>query len=114
MPHQADHPSADYAVACELRGRECYVSLSGRITIDSSPDLLDLLLSRLRTISCDRVTMEFQNVSYIDTSGLAILVELLKASHDLNKSLHLSGLQERPRYLLESTGVLSLFDSEPA
>lgn len=110
----ADQTSRNYAIACELHGNDYQVSLSGRITIDSSPDLRNHLIERLRAATGKRVTIAFQNVSYIDTSGLAVLVELLKAAHDLGKSLHLSGLQERPRYLLESTGVLSLFDSEAA
>ncbi len=114
MPGAEEQTSTNYAIACEFHGNDYQVSLSGRITIDSSPDVLDHLLERLRAATGNRITIAFQNVSYIDTAGLAVLLELLKAAHDLGKSLRLSGLQERPRYLLESTGVLSLFDSEAA
>ena|SRR5271154_4113386 len=101
---------ADLRVGCGNRGTECQVSLSGRITIDSSPDLRALLLQRLESPSCQSLTVDFCEVAYVDTSGLAILVEILKAARARGKKFQLSGLRERPRYLLEATRLLPLFD----
>jgi anti-sigma B factor antagonist len=102
---------ADIRAVCEQRGGECQVSLSGRITIDSSPDLLALLLRQLESLSCRILTVDLHEVAYVDTSGLAILVETLKAARTQGKAFRLSGLQERPRYLLEATRLLHLFES---
>jgi len=49
----------------------------------------------------------------VDTSGLAVLVETLKAARTVGKAFHLSGLRERPRYLLEATRLLHLFQEVP-
>jgi anti-sigma B factor antagonist len=100
---------ADIRAVCDQRGAECRVSLSGRITIDSSPDLRELLLGQLESSSCQVLTVDFHEVAYVDTSGLALLVEILKAARTQGKAFHLSGLQERPRYLLEATRLLHLF-----
>src|SRR5712692_3867411 len=100
----------DIRAVCEQRGSECQVSLSGRITIDSSPDLRAVLLSQLESSSCQILTADFREVDYIDTSGLALLVEVLKAARTQGKAFHLSGLRERPRYLLEATRLLHLFE----
>jgi anti-sigma B factor antagonist len=100
---------ADIRAACEHRGTECQVRLSGRITIDSAPELRLLLLRRLEEPSCQILTVDFRDVPYVDTSGLAMLVEVLKAARAQGKAFHLSGLQERPRYLLEATRLLHLF-----
>jgi anti-anti-sigma factor len=86
------------------------VTVSGRITIDSSPDLRILLLRRLGTADCDSLTVDLHDVPYMDMSGLAILLEILKAARRLNKTFHLSGLRDRPRYLLEAARLLPLFD----
>ena len=104
---------ANIRAVCEYRGDECHVSLSGRITIDSSPDLRVLLLQRLKTPGCQSLTVDFFEVAYVDTSGLALLVETLKAARTQGKTFHLSRLQERPRYLLEVTRLLPLFDVLP-
>jgi anti-sigma B factor antagonist len=94
----------------ERRGGDCLVSIVGRITIDSSPDLRILLLRLLATADCESLTVDFYEVAYVDTSGLAVLLEVLRAARRLNKTFHLSGLRERPRYVLEATRLLRLFD----
>jgi anti-sigma B factor antagonist len=94
---------------CEAHGVECQVWLSGRITIDSSPRLRALLLQRLESPDCQNLTVDFREVPYVDTSGLAVLVEILKAARTQGKTFQLSGLSERPRFLLEATRLLHLF-----
>jgi anti-sigma B factor antagonist len=100
----------DIRAVWEYRGAECAVSLSGRITIDSSPDLRELLLERVNSPECRSVTVDFYEVAYVDTSGLAMLIEVLKAARSQGKTLSLSRLRERPRYLLEATRLLHFFD----
>jgi anti-sigma B factor antagonist len=94
---------------CELKGDACLVSLAGRITIDSSPELRMLLFERLRLAGFERLIVDFEGVDYIDTSGLAVLIETLKAAQAGGKSMCLSRLAEQPRYLLEATRALHLF-----
>ena len=101
---------AEIRAVSEQRGASCQVRLSGRITIDSSPDLRLLLLRHLESPTCQILTADFCEVAYVDTSGLAILVEVLKAARTRGKAFQLSRLQERPRYLLEATQLLHLFD----
>jgi len=105
--------AADIGILSDRHGPQCQISLSGRITIDSSPELRLLFLQRLQSPNCRSLTVDLYEVAYIDTSGLAILVEILKAAHAQGKTFHLSRLRERPRYLLEATRMLHLFD-EPA
>ena len=91
-------------------GGECRVFLSGRITIDSSPDLRSLLLERLQSPSCRSLTADFSEVVYLDTSVVATLAEVLKSARARGKAFYLTGLRERPHYLLEATRLLHLFD----
>jgi len=102
-------PDTDIKVTHGCRGDECQVTLAGRITIDSSPDLRELLLRHLKSPTCETLTLDFREVVYVDTSGLAVLLEVLKAARINGKTLRLSKLRERPRYLLETTRLLHLF-----
>lgn len=101
---------AEIRAVSEDHGSECRVLLSGRITIDSSPGLRALLLRRLGTPGCEILTADLGDVAYVDTSGIAILVEVLKAARNQGKLFHLSRLQDRPRFLLEATRLLPLFE----
>jgi anti-sigma B factor antagonist len=98
----------------EQNGKESRADLSGRITIDSSPEFRASLLQMLRVPDCQRLEVNFSEVVYIDTSGVAVLMEVLKTARHLGKKLELSALHGSPRYLFESTGLLSFFEGEPA
>src|SRR2546426_10059827 len=71
------------------RGGNSLVSVSGRITIDSSPDLRALLLKQLKTTGCESLTLDLYDVAYVDVSGVAVLLEVLRA-------VHLVRSEERP------------------
>ena len=93
---------------------DALVCLSGRLSIDSSPGVRDQLLAILDQEPPPILTIDLAGVNYIDASGLATLVEALKLAHGHKTFLQLRGLQDRPRYLLEVTGLLRLFESNPS
>lgn len=88
------------------------LTVNGRVTIDSSPALRDRLLAILRQESFPALTIDLTAVPYIDSSGLATLVEALKFAHAVKTKLGLR-LHERPLYLFQVTGLLQLFDASP-
>ena len=90
---------------------DALVCLSGRLSIDSSPAVRDQLLTILDRESLPTLTIDLAELTYIDCSGLATLVETLKIAHHHKTLLRLRGLQDRPRYLLEVTGLLRLFET---
>ncbi|MBV8552817.1 MAG: STAS domain-containing protein [Acidobacteriaceae bacterium] len=90
----------------------CVAVVSGRITIDSSPDLRTLLLQRITMPNCESLTVDLTGVDYVDTSALAVLLEVLRSARKLNKHFRLGGLGEHPRYLLEATHIRQLFNED--
>ena len=87
------------------------MSLDGRLTIDSSPLLRDRLLALLHGETLEKLTLDLSDVPYMDVSGVATLLEALKIARARKTRLELTGLHDRPRYLLEVTGLLSLFET---
>jgi anti-sigma B factor antagonist len=104
------HIGQDLIAVCDQNHEVCRVALAGRITIDSSPDLRIFLLETLGSLRCLVLAVDFGEVTYVDTSGLAVLVELLKIARQSAKRLQLWRLQEGPRYLLEATRLIHLFE----
>jgi anti-sigma B factor antagonist len=88
------------------------IKLSGRLDMDTSPDLRKAALALYIKRECKNLTIDFGNVSYIDTSGLATLVEILVTAKEQRAQLTLSGLNERVRYLLDVNGVRAFFRIE--
>jgi len=87
------------------------IRLNGRISIGSSPGLRNRLLQILDRESLSTLTIDLTAVTYIDLSGVATLVEALKISRRRKSLLQLRGLRDRPRYLLEVTGLIGLFET---
>jgi anti-sigma B factor antagonist len=86
------------------------VALKGRIDIDSSPPLRDRLLALLQETSRETVIVDLGNVLYIDSSGIATLIEGLKVALQRQRVFCLRGLEGRVLHLFEVTGMLTLFD----
>ena len=97
---------------CRAEGAHRVVLLSGRITIESSPGLRAELLQVLESDSCRSLTVDLYEVSYVDTSGLAILMEVLQGARAADKAFQLKNLRQRPRYLFQAIGLLHFFDKE--
>jgi anti-sigma B factor antagonist len=85
------------------------VQLNGRVSIDSSPALRDRFLGILQGETPEALVVDLTDVSYIDCSGIATLIEALKIARNRKSTLYLKGLHDRLLHLLEVTGVLSLF-----
>jgi len=91
---------------------DAVLTVTGRVTINSSPALRDELLATLQKEALASLTIDLSAVPYIDCSGLATLVEALRFARSANVSLRLK-LHERPLYLFKVTGLLPLFDPLP-
>ena len=109
-----DHPlitSDRLEIQVENRDGGSLLRLRGRLNIDSSPQFRDRLLATLRAESQKLVVVDFADVVYIDSSGLATLIEGLKVAHNRQSKLCVQALQGRLLHLFEVTGVLSLFEA---
>ena len=84
--------------------------VSGDIDLANSPEVRKALLREVREKRTPRVVMNLSNVRYIDSSGVASLVEGLKASRDLNLRLILFGLSPSAREVLQLSRLLKIFE----
>jgi anti-sigma B factor antagonist len=94
----------------QCEGRNCIISIAGRITIDSSPSLRVLLLRSLKSSDCEDLSVNLEEVLYVDTSCIAVLLEMLKEARAQKKTFRLTGAGGRVRVLLEDTRILNLFN----
>ena len=84
--------------------------ISGDIDLATSPQLRKALLRELRELRMPRVVLNLAAVRYIDSSGVASLVEGLKASRDSGSRLILFGLNSAIREVLQLSKLLRIFE----
>jgi anti-sigma B factor antagonist len=96
-------------IEVEKLDKDAVIKLSGRLDINTSPDFRKAALKLYSKGKCKNLTIDFANVPYTDTSGLATLVEILLAAKEWCAQLTLSGLNENVQYLLDVNGLTGFF-----
>jgi anti-sigma B factor antagonist len=84
--------------------------ISGDIDLATSPQLRKPLLRELRELRTPRVVLNLKAVRYIDSSGVASLVEGLKASRDVGSRFILFGLNTTVREVLQLSKLVKIFE----
>jgi anti-sigma B factor antagonist len=84
--------------------------LSGDIDFANSPKVRDSVLREIRESHTPRVMMNLSQVRYIDSSGVASLIEGLKASRDLGSRFILFGLSISAREVLQLSRLIKVFE----
>ena len=84
--------------------------VSGDIDLANSPEFRKALLHEVKDNHQAKVVMNLSKVKYIDSSGVASLVEGLKASRDFGSRLILVGLSASAREVLQLSRLLKIFE----
>jgi anti-sigma B factor antagonist len=96
-------------VARRLEGVTIF-DITGDIDLANSPAVRKALLVEMKEKRMPRVILNLKAVRYIDSSGVASLVEGLKASRDLALRFALVGLSQSAREVLQLSRLLKLFE----
>ena len=108
----AINASSSLEVTVDHSEKDTLVRLSGRINVDSSPDVRDHLLAILLNKPSPRtVTVDLAGVPYIDLSGIATLIEALRIARHHETRFCLQGLSGSVLRLFQVTSVLDLFEA---
>jgi anti-sigma B factor antagonist len=89
------------------------VDVAGDIDMATSPSLRRTLLELLKKIP--RLVVNLRDVQYVDSSGIASLVEVLKEARDEKKRFILFGLNPAVRealQLMRLTKIFEILDTE--
>jgi anti-sigma B factor antagonist len=84
------------------------VDVEGQIDLGNSPTLRKILLESLK--GADRVAVNLIAVKYIDSSGIASLLEVLKEARQSKKQLVLFGLTAAVSQVLQLTRLTGVFE----
>ena len=84
--------------------------LTGDIDLAHSPAMRKVLLGEIKEKRTPKVFLNLQNVRYVDSSGIATLVEGLKASRDQGSRMILFGLSRSVREVMELSRLQKIFE----
>lgn len=97
-------------------GAAALVETGGEIDLHSAPQLRAALLKACE-MPAPRIVVDLSEVTFIDSTGIGVLVGALKRARESGGEVHFCGIQTRVRRVFEITGllrVLPLFESRDA
>jgi anti-sigma B factor antagonist len=97
-------------IATRQSGNATIVDIVGDIDLYNSPEVRRVLLDAIREKKAQRVIVNLKDVRYIDSSGVASLVEGLKVSRNSNSRFILYGLSPAAREVLELSRLIKVFE----
>lgn len=105
-------PNAPLKIEAETVRNDVRITLSGRLDVNSSPDFRKVAQALCADSHCKHLNIDFADVAYIDTSGLATLLEILVMTEGRGTQLTLSRLNEKVQYLIDVNGLKGFFRIE--
>ncbi|MDD5136258.1 MAG: STAS domain-containing protein [Candidatus Omnitrophica bacterium] len=97
------------AVKTESKDGLMICRMEGEIDISSSPDIKKVF-DKLIAQKTPKIIVDLVSVSYVDSSGLATLVGILKNMRSYGGKMKLVGMSSKIKSLFEITKLDKLFD----
>ena len=97
-------------IATRAAANATIIDVVGDIDLYNSPEVRKVLLDVLRHQRAPCVMINLTKVRYIDSSGVASLVEGLKISRELQSRFILFGLSHAAREVLELSRLIKVFE----
>jgi len=94
----------DLQVETRHEGDTAVVAATGEVDVYTAP-ALDAEITGLLQGGSSRLVVDLTGVSFLDSTGLGVLVKGLKSARDAGGSMHLVVTSERIRKIFDITGL---------
>ena len=90
------------------------ISLTGEIDHHCAKAYINAITGKLEAYSPSVCILDFQDVSFVDSSGIAVVINTLRQMKRMEGRLVLSGLGNQPMRVFRAAGVDKLVEIEEA
>ena len=86
------------------------VALTGEIDHQCAKRYIDTITSKIEVYKPAECVLDFEQVSFMDSSGIAVMINALRQMTRMNGKLLVSGLGDQPRKVFVASGMDKLVD----
>ena len=88
-----------------LQGGELTIELTGEIDHHCAKHYIQTITAKIEAYTPQICILDFQEVTFMDSSGIAVVINALRMMGKLDGRLELSGLQSQPMKVFRASGV---------
>ena len=86
------------------------VALSGEIDHHRAKDCIYAIMSKIEAYAPTFCVLDFQDVNFMDSSGIAVVINTMRSMSQLGGKVALSGLKEQPLKVFRTAGIDKLVE----
>lgn len=86
------------------------IELTGEIDHHCAKEYMNNIVGKIEAYTPNVCVLDFNQVTFMDSSGIAVVINALRAMTKLNGNLALCGLNEQPKRVFHASGVDKLVD----
>ena len=86
------------------------VALTGEIDHQCAKKYIDAIASKLEVYLPKACILDFEQVTFMDSSGIAVVINALRMMVKLGGDLELTGLQQQPMKVFKTSGIDKLVE----
>ncbi len=88
-----------------LQDGKLTIALTGEIDHHCAKEYLNAISAKIEAYVPRECCLDFQEVTFMDSSGIAVVINALRTMNRVDGKLFLSGLKSQPMKVLQTSGV---------
>ena len=90
------------------------VALNGEIDHNCAKAYIQAISAKIEAYTPDVCILDFQDVSFVDSSGIAVVINALRSMTQIEGKLLLTGIAPQPMRVFRASGIDKLVDIKEA
>ena len=90
------------------------VALTGEIDHHCARNYIQAIAGKIEAYTPEVCTLDFQEVTFVDSSGIAVVINALRAMAQIEGKLLLTGICEQPMRVFRASGIDKLVEIKEA
>ena len=88
-----------------LENSRLTIALSGEIDHHRARSYIDTIAAKIDAYSPAECVLDFSEVTFVDSSGIAVVINTMRRMAQIEGELFLSGLGEQPMRVFRTSGI---------
>ena len=93
-----------------LQDGKLTIALTGEIDHHSAKKYIQMISSKIEAYTPNACILDFQDVVFMDSSGIAVVINTLRCMTRINGHLCLEGLRKQPLKVFRTSGIDKLVE----